>query len=37
MRMGINDFSANEIISNMAENNLAKVFKVFGKRKIFKK
>ena len=32
MRMGINDFSANEIISNMDENNLAKVFKVFGEK-----
>ena len=37
MRMGINDFSANEIISNMDENNLAKVFKVFGDEKYQKK
>jgi len=37
MRMGINDFSANEIISNMDENNLAKVFKVFGDEKYSKK
>ncbi len=37
MRMGINDFSANEIISNMGENNLAKVFKVFGDEKYSKK
>jgi 16S rRNA (cytosine1402-N4)-methyltransferase len=37
MRMGINDFSANEIISNMDENNLAKVFKVFGGEKYSKK
>ncbi len=37
MRMGINDFSANEIISNMDEYNLAKVFKVFGDEKYSKK
>ncbi len=37
MRMGINDFSANEIISDMDENNLAKVFKVFGDEKYSKK
>ena len=37
MRMGLNDFSANEIISNMDENNLAKVFKVFGDEKYSKK
>ena len=37
MKMGINDFSANEIISNMDENNLAKVFKVFGDEKYSKK
>ena len=37
MRMGINDFSANEIISTMDENNLAKVFKVFGDEKYSKK
>ncbi len=37
MRMGINEFSANEIISNMDENNLAKVFKVFGDEKYSKK
>ena len=37
MRMGINEFSANEIISNMDEDNLAKVFKVFGDEKYSKK
>ncbi len=37
MRMGINDFSANEIISYMDENNLAKVFKVLGDEKYSKK
>ncbi len=37
MRMGLNDFSANEIISSMGENNLAKVFKVFGDEKYSKK
>ena len=31
MRMGINDFSANEIISNMDEKNLTRVFKISGK------
>ena len=29
MRMGINDFSANDFISNMDENNLSS-FKIFG-------
>ena len=37
MRMGINDFSANEIISNMDENNLSRVFKVFGDEKYSKR
>ncbi len=37
MKMGINDFSASEIISNMNEKNLAKVFKVFGDEKYSKK
>lgn len=37
MKLGINDFSANEIISNMNENNLTKVFKVFGGEKYSKK
>ena len=37
MRMGKNDFSANEIISNMDENNLTKVFKIFGDEKYSKK
>ncbi len=37
MRMGINDISANEVISNMDENNLAKVFKIFGDEKYSKK
>ena len=37
MRMGINDFSANEIISSMDENNLTKVFKIFGDEKYSKK
>ncbi len=30
MKMGINEISANDIISEMNENNLSKVFKVFG-------
>jgi len=37
MKMGINDFSANEIISNMDANNLAKVFKILGDEKYSKK
>ena len=37
MRMGINDFSANDIISNMEEKNLTKVFKVFGDERYSKK
>ena len=37
MRMGINDFSANDFISNMDENNLSKVFKIFGDEKYSKK
>ena len=37
MKLGINDFSANEIISNMNEKNLTKVFKVFGDEKYSKK
>ncbi len=37
MKMGINNFSANDIISHMDENNLAKVFKVLGDEKYSKK
>ena len=37
MRMGINDFSANEVISNMSEENLIKIFKTFGEEKYSKK
>ena len=37
MKMGINDISANEIISNMSVNNLTKVFKIFGDEKYSKK
>ena len=37
MRMGINDFSANDFISNMDENNLSRVFKIFGDEKYSKK
>ena len=37
MKMGINDFSASDIISNMDEINLAKIFKVFGDEKYSKK
>ena len=37
MRMGINDFSANEVISEMNEENLIKIFKTFGEEKFSKK
>ena len=37
MRMGINDFSANDFISSMGENNLSRVFKIFGDEKYSKK
>ena len=37
MKMGINDFSADDIISNMEEKNLTKVFKVFGDERYSKK
>ena len=37
MRMGINDFSANDFISNMDEHNLSRVFKIFGDEKYSKK
>ena len=37
MKMGINDFSADDVISKMDENNLTKVFKVFGDEKYSKK
>ena len=37
MRMGINDFSANDFISNMDENNLSRVFKIFGDERYSKK
>ena len=37
MRMGINDFSANDFISNMDENNLSRVFKTFGDERYSKK
>ena len=37
MKMGINDFSANDVISNMDENNLIRVFKAFGDERYSKK
>ena len=33
MRMGINDFSANEVINKLDENELEKVFRYFGEEK----
>jgi len=37
MKMGINDFSCHEVISNMSERNLNKIFKFFGEEKYSKK
>ena len=37
MKMGLNDFSANEVISNMNEDNLVRIFKFFGEEKQSKK
>ena len=37
MKMGINDFSANDVISKMDENNLSKIFRVFGDERYSKK
>ena len=37
MRMGINDFSANDFISNMDENNLSRVLKYLVMKDIQKK
>ena len=37
MKMGINQFSAHDVISNMDENNLTKVFKIFGEERYSKK
>ena len=33
MKMGINDFSAKEVINNLDENELEKIFKYFGEEK----
>ena len=37
MKMGLNDFSCHEVISNMSENNLYKIFKYYGDEKYSKK
>ena len=37
MRMGINEFSANDFISTMDENNLSRVFKILGDERYSKK
>ena len=37
MRMGINNFSADDVVSNMDENDLTKVFQVFGDERYSKK
>ena len=36
MRMGLNDFSCDEVISNMSQQNLFKIFKYFGDEKYAK-
>ncbi len=36
MRMGLNDFSCHEVISNMSQQNLFKIFKYFGDEKYAK-
>ena len=36
MRMGLNDFSCNEVISKMSQQNLLKIFKYFGDEKYAK-
>ena len=36
MRMGINDFTCHDVISNLNENNLNKIFKFFGDEKYSK-
>ena len=37
MKMGLNDFSCHEVISNMSENSLYKIFKYYGDEKHSKK
>ena len=37
MKMGINDFSSHEVISNMSESYLNKIFKFYGEEKYSKK
>ena len=37
MKMGINNFSCHEVISNMSERNLYKIFKYYGDEKFSKK
>ena len=37
MRMGLNEFSAKEVINNLEPNELEKIFKFFGEEKEFKK
>jgi len=37
MKMGLNDFSCHEVIANMSENNLYKIFKYYGDEKYSKK
>ena len=37
MKMGLNSFSSHEVISNMSESNLNKIFKYFGEEKYSKK
>ena len=37
MRMGLNDFSAKDVINNLSQKDLGKIFKYFGDEKEAKK
>ena len=37
MKLGLNDFSAHEVINNLGSNDLQKIFKYFGEEKEAKK
>ena len=34
MRLGLNHFSCDDVISNISEKSLNKIFKIFGEEKI---
>ena len=33
MKMGLNDFSAHDVINNLGQNELTKIFNIFGEEK----